>query len=181
MSSKHPASLILAIALLVSAGCVATPTSSTPATTPAFIEPPAISTDQAPDFTLSTPDGQIVHLSDYLGQIILINFWASWCASCDAEMYALETYYQDHKDDGFTIIAVNYRESTDVAAAYAREEELTFPIVLDSKGEVADLYSVTGIPTSFFVDRDGSLLGYWPGAVLNYTLEQSLTPLLLKE
>jgi peroxiredoxin len=180
MSRSRRTGLILALTLLVSVGCSTSP-QPTPATTPAFIEPPAISTDQAPDFALSTPDGQLLHLTDYRGQIILINFWASWCRSCDAEMVALETYFQDHKDAGFTIIAVNYRESAKIAAAYAQEEGLTFPIVLDDKGKVADLYGVTGIPTSFFIDRDGSLLGYWPGAVLNYMLEQSLTPLLLEE
>lgn len=180
MSHKYHAALIIALVLLIGAGCGQS-TKPAPASTSAFIEPPTLDTDQAPDFSLLTPYGDTVTLSDYRGQIVLINFWASWCTSCDAEMDALETYFQDHHEEGFTLIAVNYRESDADVAAYVEKKGLTFPVVLDSTGVVADMYAVTGIPTSFFVGRDGELLGYWPGAVLNHMLEQSLTPMLAEK
>ena len=135
----------------------------------------------ATDFTLETPNGDTISLSDYRGQVVLINFWATWCPSCKAEMYALEQYYTEHQAEGFVILAVNYKESAATVAEFVEAEGVSFPVVMDTKGEVASGYNVVGIPISFYVDRDGNLLGHWPGALLHTMLEQTVTPILRSE
>lgn len=132
----------------------------------------------APDFTLQALDGSELKLSDYQGDVVLINFWASWCPPCNAEMPALNTYYEAHKDEGFTIIGVNVKESTATVSKFVEEKGLSFPIALDENSQIAAGYGATGLPTSFFVGRDGEMLGYWPGILTEEMLEESVTPLL---
>lgn len=131
-----------------------------------------------PDFTLETLEGDALSLSDYRGQVVLVNFWASWCPACRAEIPDLERYYELHRDEGLVVIGVNVQEPSGVVSDFAADKGLTFPIVLDIKGTTTDLYGVTGLPTSFFVGRDGTSQGYWPGGVTVEMLEQGLTPLL---
>jgi peroxiredoxin len=132
----------------------------------------------APDFALKTPDGEDVRLSDYRGEVVLVNFWASWCPPCNTEISTLEAYYQAHKDEGLVIIGVNVKESESTVGDFVENNGLSFPVVLDKNADVAVQYGVTGMPTSFFVARDGTLLGYWPGPVTKTMLEEGLTPSL---
>ncbi len=159
------------------------PVAPSPQATPSTAETKPAPTHDAvmvPNFSLESIDGKTVTLRDYKGKIILINFWASWCPPCQAEMPSLEAYYRDHKDDGFIVLAVNHKEPQETVAAFAEKMDLTFPVLLDTDGSTAQTYGVTGMPTSFFVGRDGELLGYWPGALTQEMLEQGLTPVLLK-
>jgi peroxiredoxin len=134
--------------------------------------------EAAPDFTLQTLDGQAVRLSDYRGQVVLLNTWATWCPPCRAEMPDLEAYYQQHQEDGFVVLAVNSQESPDTVAAFLGEHEFTFPVLLDPEGEVMREYGVLGLPTSFFIDRDGTMRGVWSGQLSPARLKELVDPLL---
>ena len=111
----------------------------------------------APDFTLSTLDGGSITLSDLQGQVVLVNLWASWCAPCRAEMPAIESVYQQYKDQGFTVLAVNSTSEDSVSAAqdFVAEYGFTFPTLLDTQGQVARAYLLNAYPSSYFIDRNG--------------------------
>ena len=110
----------------------------------------------------------------------MINFWASWCPPCNSEMPDLQRYYEQHQDDDFIILGVNYQDTPDKVQAFVEKYGVTFPILLDSDGRVANLFGVQGLPTSFFVDKEGNVLGYQPGPVTKEMLEDGITPLLQK-
>lgn len=111
----------------------------------------------APDFELETLDGERASLGEYRGQVVLINLWASWCPPCRAEMPAMQAVYTDFRDQGFVILAVNAtnQDNFQDATAFVEERGLTFPILLDSEGEVARQYRSHLLPTSFFINRVG--------------------------
>jgi peroxiredoxin len=112
---------------------------------------------RAPDFTLQTLDNEEVTLSELQGQVVLVNLWASWCGPCRAEMPAMERIYQEYKDQGFTIAAVNITSQDSIGGAqnFVDQYGLTFPILLDVNGEVARLYNLNAFPSSYFIDRFG--------------------------
>ena len=111
----------------------------------------------APDFTLETLDGESITLSELRGQVVLVNFWATWCPPCKAEMPAFEQAYQDYADEGFVLLAVNAIQQDSVPAieTFNAEYGLSFPILLDTNGDTNRAYQVRSLPTSFFVDKDG--------------------------
>lgn len=113
----------------------------------------------APDFTLSTLNGESITLSDLRGQAVLVNLWASWCTPCRAEMPAMQVVYERYKDQGFTILAVNASNQDNLSSAQAFVEELgvTYPILLDVDGEVSALYQLRALPSTFFVGPDGRI------------------------
>jgi cytochrome c biogenesis protein CcmG/thiol:disulfide interchange protein DsbE len=111
----------------------------------------------APDFELKTIEGKTIRLSDLRGQPVLVNLWATWCPPCRAEMQTLETVYNDYKDQDFTVLAVNMTSQDDPQAIlpFVEERGITYPILLDDKGEIARAYQMKSLPSSFFIDRDG--------------------------
>jgi cytochrome c biogenesis protein CcmG, thiol:disulfide interchange protein DsbE len=111
----------------------------------------------APDFTLPAASGELIKLSDLRGQPILVNFWASWCGPCRAEMPAMERVYQDYRSKGLQILAVNstIQDTTQQASAFAGQNNLTFPILFDEQGDATRLYQVRALPTSYFIDENG--------------------------
>lgn len=109
----------------------------------------------APDFTLDTLDGGAITLSDLRGQAVLVNFWASWCPPCRAEMPAIQRVYERYRDQGFTILAVDLQESDRQVTAFSSSLGLTFPILMDRDGSVFNRYQVKALPSTFFVDRQG--------------------------
>lgn len=121
----------------------------------------------APDFKLQTTDGKTVQLKDLQGQVVMINFWATWCGPCRKEMPALSQIYDDYKNAGFTLLGVNLDQEASEALAYLQKAPVSFPVLLDSKGQVADLYGNTAMPSSYFIDKQGRLAevhqGYRPG------------------
>lgn len=120
---------------------------------PAFLSAPAPEVGAlAPDFTLQTVSGDSLSLSDLRGQVVLINFWATWCGPCRLEMPAIQARYND---GGFAVLAVNFDESAPQVQTFVDEFEITFPALLDPGGNVQELYRVRGYPTTFFVDADG--------------------------
>ena len=135
----------------------------------------------APDFTLSTLDGGKVTLSDLRGQAVLINFWATWCGPCRLEMPELVRAYQTYEGDGLIVLALNTTTSdslTDVRA-FAEEFRLPFPILLDETGRVSgDLYRVSGLPKSIFIDRKGIIARVYLGAMTRKQIDQFVTEIL---
>lgn len=111
----------------------------------------------APDFELPAADGQAVRLSDLRGQPVLLNFWASWCPPCQAEMPAMQQVHLAYADRGYVVLAVNttYQDAESDALAFVRDRGLTFPILFDRDGSAARLYEVRAMPTSFFIDAQG--------------------------
>lgn len=114
--------------------------------------------DLAPDFTLPSLQGDSKKLSDLRGKKVIINFWATWCGPCKAEMPEMQTYYEKHKGKDFTILGINMTDtekSKSDIKPFAKEYGVTFPVVLDTKGKVMGTYRVTGFPTSYFIDKQG--------------------------
>jgi|WetSurMetagenome_2_1015567.scaffolds.fasta_scaffold180746_2 cytochrome c biogenesis protein CcmG, thiol:disulfide interchange protein DsbE len=113
----------------------------------------------APDFELKDQEGATIRLSDLRGQPVLVNLWATWCPPCRAEMKTLETVYNDYKDQGFTVLAVNMtsQDNPELVAPFVKERGLTYPILLDEKGDVAKAYQMKSLPSSFFINRDGTI------------------------
>jgi peroxiredoxin len=114
---------------------------------------------QAPDFELPTSQGKQISLSGLHGQPVIINLWASWCPPCREEMPALQKVYEDYREQGLEILAVNATSQDDVQAAveFSTRLGLTFPLLLDSDGRVSHLYQLQSLPTTYFVGRDGSI------------------------
>ncbi len=109
----------------------------------------------APDFTLQTVDGAALSLADLRGKAVVLNFWATWCPPCRAEMPELQAAYTAYAPGGLVVLGVNQAEDRAVVQAYLDELGLTFPVVLDAQYEVAERYSVNSLPTTFFIDREG--------------------------
>jgi len=137
----------------------------------------------APEFNLSTLDGQSVKLSDLRGNIVLVNFWATWCPPCRAEMPAVEKVYNSYKDQGFVVLAVNstVQDTFTNVAPFAQQFGLSFPILLDRTGDVSHLYMLRSLPTSFFVDRDGIIREVVIGGPMSEALLRSRVEQLLQE
>ena len=125
--------------------------------------------DVAPDFELQTLDGEQVKLSDYRGNPVMINFWATWCPPCRAEMPDMEKF---HQDTDVVILAVNLTDSEARLVNvrnFVEDYELTFDVLLDTDVAVADLYAIQPIPTTYMVDPDG-VISYRVFGAMNYEL-----------
>jgi thiol-disulfide isomerase/thioredoxin len=120
-----------------------------------------IPTDELPliDFELVNLNGVKENLSDYRGQVIFLNFWATWCGPCRSEMPSMEKVYKELKDKGFTIVAVDLGENPSTVQAFVDEFGLTFPVLLDQTNAVGSMYNAQSIPTTYLIGRDGNILG----------------------
>lgn len=134
----------------------------------------------APDFALNGLDGKPVKLSDYKGQAVFMNFWATWCIPCRTEMPDIEAVWKAYKDRGVVVLAVNLTNQDTVSdvTQYIKELGLTFPVLLDENGSVASLYRVGPIPSSYFVDRQGVLSAVQVGTMSRSTMNQRLDKML---
>ena len=137
----------------------------------------------APDFTLETLNGEQISLSELRGKVVLVNFWASWCPPCRAEMPAIESVYRSYKGLGLEVLAVNTTNQDDVtaAAAFVQELGLSFPIPLDHAGAVSASYNLRGLPSSYFIDRQGIIRSVVVGGPMSEALVQSKVEDLLQE
>jgi peroxiredoxin len=133
----------------------------------------------APDFAVPSLAGPTVRLSDHHDKVILLNFWATWCPPCRAEMPSMEKLYQAYRDRGLVILAISSdRAGKSVVEPYVQERGLTFPILLDPEGEVFAQYGVRGLPTSYLLDRRGRVFSTdvgardWSGKVARKVVER---------
>lgn len=137
----------------------------------------------APDFDLTTLAGDTVGLAEYRGSVVVVNFWASWCPPCRAEMPDLREVYEANRERGLEILAVNvaYQDNREAAGRFMEEFRLPFPIPLDTSGEVAKLYLIRALPTTFFIDRQGVIREVIIGGPMSTTTLQTTVENLLQE
>ncbi|MBV8342644.1 MAG: TlpA family protein disulfide reductase [Gammaproteobacteria bacterium] len=121
----------------------------------------------APQFTLASRAGQDVSLAQYKGQVVMLNFWASWCGPCRQEMPLLESIYKKYSKMGFTLLGVNVEPDAQAANEWLKQTPVSFPILYDKDSKVSKLYDVAGMPSTVIIDRSGKLRvlhrGYKPG------------------
>ena len=114
-------------------------------------------TGPAPEFQLASAGGKPVSLTQYKGQVVMINFWATWCGPCRTEMPVLEQLHKKYKPMGFTMIGVNVEPDSAGAVDWLKATPVTFPILFDTDSKVSKLYAVSGMPSTVIVDRKGNL------------------------
>ena len=126
----------------------------------------------APDFTLKSLEGSNLRLEEYRGQVVLINFWASWCGPCRQEMPLLDRLHHRYEDTGFAVLGVNVEGEIEPAQEIVDKTNVTFPILIDDGQKVSDMYNLQAMPTTVVVDRDGVVRyihpGYKPGDEAKY-------------
>ena len=135
----------------------------------------------APEFTLQSLDGEMVRLSQFNGQPVLINFWATWCPPCRLEMPDLVRAYEAHRAEGFVILGVNltFQDSVDDVHAFVEEFKMTFPVLLDESGDVTnEVYRLRGLPLTVFVDRDGVIVRVHVGAMTGQQIDEFVAEIM---
>ncbi|WP_391120436.1 peroxiredoxin family protein [Psychrobacillus sp. L3] len=114
--------------------------------------------DSAPNFKLTTLEGKEVSLADYKGKKVVLNFWATWCPPCKAEMPHMQNYYEDMAvKENVEILAVNLDSGMDNVKAFQEDYALSFPILLDEEGKVGKIYQAITIPTTYIIDTNGTI------------------------
>jgi thiol-disulfide isomerase/thioredoxin len=114
---------------------------------------------EAQNFILPDLNGSKVSLADHRGKIVFLNFWATWCPPCRAEMPSMEKLYSKFKDNDFTILAVNLGENEKQVRAFKESYKLNFPILLDADSSLGSIYGAISIPTTYLIDREGYIMG----------------------
>jgi len=132
----------------------------------------------ASGFTLEALDGTEVSLSEYRGNVVLINFWATWCPPCRAEIPDIENVYRARQDDGFVVLGVGVEESREAVAPFVEAMGMTYPVLLDERGQVLKMYRAIGLPMSVILDRDGVIQVRHVGALTMEQLEDYLAQVL---
>jgi len=124
--------------------------------------------EMAPNFTLKSRSGKNIKLSELRGQVVLVNFWASWCGPCRQEMPILEKLYKKYKSLGFVILGVNVDDKPAQAESLLKLIDVSFPVLFDADKKISEKYKVTAMPSSFFIDRDGKLRSEHKGYLPEY-------------
>ena len=151
---------------------------STAATSNEYSVTPSQVNYPAPELTLNDLDGNPVSLTDHLGSIVLVNNWATWCPPCKAEMPTLHSYYTSHAVQGFMLLAVEAGDPQDEVAEFVNSYQLTFPILLDPENLALRAFRNDSLPSSYVIDRQGTVRLAWTGPISLEKLEQYVTPLL---
>ncbi|UCG24494.1 MAG: TlpA family protein disulfide reductase [Chloroflexota bacterium] len=160
MSRGRVALLIVVVATLALAGCA-----------------------RSSSETLAFPllEGKTAYLSDYDGRVVALNFWASWCPPCRTEMPALQKFHEEYQALGFVLLGVNYRENESAVRSYAEKVGVSYPIVVDRKGEIAKDFQVVGPPVTILIGRDGEVVHQFVGPISPDQLDGILGPLLRED
>lgn len=162
MNYKHATALLLLACLTL-------------ASTAWAIEDPLKVGKAPPDFALKSSAGNNLRLSEFIGQVVMINFWATWCSPCRKELPLLNEIYQRYNHVGFTVIGVNIDQDVDRAREMARTLNIKFPVLFDPSNTVSKHYGLTAMPTTVVIDRRGLIqrvfFGYQPGYEKTYEAE----------
>jgi thiol-disulfide isomerase/thioredoxin len=134
----------------------------------------------APGFILTDPTGISINLDDYLGKIVIVNFWATWCAPCREEMPVLDEYVTQHSE-AVVVLGVAVNESAASVLGFLQETPVRYPIVIDEQGVIGAVYHVVGYPTTYFIDAAGIIRGKFIGTLTPRVLQQNILPLGITE
>ena len=140
-----------------------------------------ISSGMAPDFTLTSFDGRTLTLSELRGQVVIINFWASWCPPCREEAAYLEQTWRKYKDQGVIFIGVDWVDTEKEALAYMDEFDLTYFNGPDIGTRIAQAYNIQGVPETFYVAKNGELRGVHIGPLKSPALDDKIDELLAEK
>ena len=125
--------------------------------------------EPAPNFQLEDLDGQSISISDLQGKPVLLNFWATWCSPCRAEMPYLQQIYEEWSGVGLEVLAINIGESPSLVTEFLQSYNLSLPVLLDTGGKIATKYNIRYMPTTFFIDKDGTIqvkiIGAFPNKI----------------
>jgi peroxiredoxin len=134
----------------------------------------------APKLSLQNVNGNTESLIDFRSKVVLVNNWATWCPPCKAEIPTLEAYYEAHAPDGFVIIGVEAGEVQNDVLAFAQEHGMTYPVWFDLHGAALDAFNNQNLPSSYVIDRTGTVRLAWVGEISQEMLEKYVTPLLIE-
>jgi len=132
----------------------------------------------APELSLQNVQGETEALTDYLGQVVLVNNWATWCPPCKAEMPTLVAYHNEHTVDGFSVIAVEAGEPLETVSPFVESFGMNFPVWLDPNGAALRAFGNGTLPNSYVIDRTGTVRYAWTGEISKAMLEKYVTPLI---
>ncbi|KGR75737.1 thiol-disulfide oxidoreductase ResA [Ureibacillus sinduriensis] len=136
--------------------------------------------DEAPDFELVDLNGEKHRLSEYAGQGLFLNFWGTWCEPCKREFPIIDRKYQEYRNQGVQVLAVNIAESDFAVRNYIESKELTFPVVIDKEKSVMNAYNIKPLPTTFLINPDGEIIKIITGE-MNETMVQQYMELIKPE
>ena len=182
----HIAGVLVVVSLTLAAcGGPSNPTPASGSFEPAATRLPSITQPQgienadsrpAPVLALKDVAGKTVSLIDYKGRAVLVNFWATWCAPCRAEMPHLVAAYEKHKAEGFMLLGINATQQDDpgAIAPYMKEFGMTFPVLLDPDGSAQRAFRLRGLPTSYFIDRQGIIKSTYTGTMTPEIIEERI-------
>ncbi|HET6846179.1 MAG TPA: TlpA disulfide reductase family protein [Anaerolineales bacterium] len=133
----------------------------------------------APALTLRDLSGNTASLTDFLGQVVLVNLWATWCPPCKQEMPVFQAFYGAHRSRGFALLAINDGESVEIVEQFVVARGITFPVWLDPAYEASEhAFRTANLPTSYVIDREGTVRWMWIGAIDKANLDKYLKPML---
>jgi len=134
----------------------------------------------APDFSLTTFDGDIFNLADQRGKVVIINFWASWCIPCRDEAPILQSIWKRYRSRDVVVVGVAYLDMEQGSRDFISEFNITYPNGHDIHSRVSDAYHITGVPETFIVDQNGEIVFFIPAPVIEGQLDKVIEPLLSK-
>lgn len=143
-----------------------------------FTFPPVEIDQPAPELTLFDLQGNQVSLSDFHGEVLLVNNWATWCPPCRQEMPEFQAYFDEHRDEGFQIVAIEAGQPAQEVQNFIDDFDLSFIILLDPENESLTTFQNSSLPNTWIIDRKGHLRLAWLGSINLDTLEKYVTPLL---
>ena len=147
-----------------------------------FSTVPVKVTFPAPELTLTDTQGISRSLVEYQGQVVLVNLWATWCPPCKEEMPALQSFYNKHRDQGFVVIAINDGDPMADVLQFVKDYQLTFPVWLDPTYIATEqAFKTLNLPSSFVIDRSGTVRLQWVGGISRKMLDQHVSPIIMEQ